>query len=207
MQSSQHRLFTPLALSALPSALWVLAIVFLFLSPLPGLAETATPANLSKADRADISRIEGYLNTIKTMKARFLQVSSDGDYSEGNLYFSKPGKMRLEYDAPSPVLIVSNGVNLTYYDKELKQVSYYDLDDTQAAALLRDTIDFSGGDLVVTAFQRGPGVLRLTFIKRDDPLEGNLTLIFSDKPLGIKKWVVTDAQGITTNISLLGPKI
>ncbi|NQU62534.1 MAG: outer membrane lipoprotein carrier protein LolA [Rhodospirillales bacterium] len=170
------------------------------------LAESATPANLSKADKADISRIEAYLNKMKTMKSRFLQVSSDGDYSEGTVYFLKPGKMRLEYDKPSPVLIVSDGVNLTYYDKELKQVSYYDLDDTQAAALLRDHISFTGGDLIVTAFQRGPGVLRLTFIKGEDPLEGNLTLIFSDRPLGIKKWAVTDAQGITTNISLLGPR-
>ena len=43
----------------------------------------------SKADQADIARIEAYLNTIRTMKSRFLQVSSDGDYSEGTLYFSK----------------------------------------------------------------------------------------------------------------------
>ncbi len=41
-------------------------------------------------------------------------------------------------------------------------------------------------------------------IKGNDPLEGNLTLIFSDKPLGLKKWTVTDAQGVVTNVSLLG---
>ena len=160
----------------------------------------------SKADQADISRIEAYLNAIRTMKSRFLQVSSDGDYSEGTLYFSKPGKMRLEYDDPNPNLIVSDGVNLIFFDKELGQASYFDLDETQAAVLLTDNISFSTGDVLVTRFERGPGVLRLTIAKESDPLEGNMTLIFSDRPLGLKKWTVIDAQGIVTNISLLGPR-
>ncbi|MFQ5766094.1 MAG: outer membrane lipoprotein carrier protein LolA [Rhodospirillales bacterium] len=163
-------------------------------------------AALSADDKADISRIEAYLNRIKTMEARFLQVSSNGDYSEGDLYFSKPGKMRLEYDDPKPVLIVADGVNLAYFDKELEQVSYYDLEATQAAILLRDRISFSSGEVIVTSFERGPGVLRITVIKGDNPMEGNLTLIFSDNPLGLKKWTITDAQGIVTNVSLLGPR-
>ncbi len=160
----------------------------------------------SNADKADISRIETYLNTIRTMKSRFLQVSSDGDYSEGTLYFSKPGKMRLEYDDPSPNLIVSDGANIIFFDKELGQASYFDLDGTQAAILLTDNISFSAGGMIVTRFERGPGVLRLTVAKESDPLEGNMTLIFSDRPLSLKKWTVIDAQGIVTNISLLGPR-
>ena len=173
-----------------------------FLSP----ASAQGIAKLSDADRFDISRIENYLNRIKTLQARFLQVTSDGDYSEGDLYFSKPGKMRLYYDSPSSIVIVSDGVNLGYYDKELEQVSYIDLEWTQASILLRERISFFAGDILVTAFERGPGVLRLTMIKGDDPLEGNITLIFSDHPLGLKKWTITDAQGVVTNISLLGPR-
>lgn len=170
----------------------------------PGTAR-AVPL-LTDADRADLKRIETYLNGIKTMKARFLQVSSGGDYSEGNLYFAKPGRMRLEYDDPKPILIVSDGTYLTYYDKVLRQISYFDLKSTQAAILLQDHISFSSGDILVTAFERGAGVLRLTVIKGSDPLEGNLTLIFSDKPLDLKKWTVTDAQGVVTNVSLLGTR-
>ena len=179
-------------------------LIALFLAPFALKAQGL--ANLSQADRADISRIEAYLNRIRTMEARFLQVSSDGEYSEGDLYFSKPGKMRLEYDDPKPVVIVSDGVNLAYYDKELEQISYFDLESTQASILLRDNISFTTGGLIVTQFEKGPGVLRLTVIKESDPLEGNLTLIFSDRPLGLKKWTVTDALGIVTNVSLLGPR-
>lgn len=184
----------------------LLLVLALALAAIPAWAQQPTPANLSADDQADVLRIERYLNRIKTMQARFLQVSSDGDYSEGNLYFSKPGKMRLEYDAPKQVLIVSDGVNLAYVDKELEQASYFDLESTQASILLRDVISFSAGDVIITAFERGPGVLRMTLIKGNDPLEGNITLIFSDRPLGLKKWTVTDAQGIVTNVSLLGPR-
>lgn len=163
-------------------------------------------AGLSKKDRADIVRIEDYLNTIKTLKARFLQVSSDGGFSEGMLYFSKPGKMRLEYDDPNPTVIVADGINLGFYDRKLDQVSYIDLDDTPASILLGENISFSSGDITVTAFKRGPGVLRLTVNKGNDPLEGNMTLIFSDRPLALKKWTVTDSLGVVTNISLLNPR-
>jgi len=187
-------------------ALLAIMLTALVSGPIPFPAQAQGFVSLSEADKSDISRIEAYLNKIKTMKARFLQVSSDGDYSEGDLYFSRPGKMRLEYDAPKPVLIIADGTNLTYFDKELKQVSYFDLASTQAEILLRETISFSSGGLVLTAFERGPGVIRLTVIKEDDPLEGNLTLIFSDRPLGLKKWAVMDAQGIVTNVSLLGPR-
>jgi outer membrane lipoprotein-sorting protein len=163
-------------------------------------------AKLSPADKSDLSRIEAYLNRLTTMRSRFLQVASNGDYSEGTVYFAKPGKMRLEYDLPKQILIVSDGVNLAYFDKVLQQVSYFDLQSTQASILLKKHISFSEGDVLVTAFERGAGVLRLTVIKSNAPFEGNLTLIFSDNPLDLKKWTVTDAQGVITNVSLLGPR-
>jgi outer membrane lipoprotein-sorting protein len=165
----------------------------------------AAPA-LTAADKVELKRIETYLNGIKTMKARFLQVSSSGDYSEGTLYFAKPGKMRLEYDDPKPILIVADGVYLTYFDKLLKQISYFSLESTQASILLKEHISFSSSEILVTAFERGAGVLRLTVIKGTDPREGSLTLIFSDRPLDLKKWTVTDAQGVVTNVSLLAPR-
>lgn len=184
------------------SAVLFIAVLFL-LAP---TTQAQGLANLSPQDRADIRRIENYLNTIKTLQARFLQVSSEGDFSEGTLYFSKPGKMRLEYDDPNPKVIVSDGTNLGLYDKELEQVSYFDLEGTQAAILLSENISFSSDGIIVTAFEKGPGALRLTVIKGSDPLEGNMTLIFSDRPISLKKWTVTDAQGIVTNISLLDPR-
>ena len=161
---------------------------------------------LSRSDANEIYRIEAYLNSIITMESRFLQISSIGDYSEGTLSLAKPGKMRLEYDEPNPALLVADGSHLAYFDKELKQVSYFDLQSTQAAILLNEKISFSSGELIITAFERGPSVFRLSLIKGSEPNGGTITLILSDKPLRLKKWTITDAQGIVTNVSLINPK-
>ena len=50
------------------------------------------------------------------------------------------------------------------------------------------------------------GVLRVTSVRAEDPLAGDLTLIFADKPLILKKWEVTDAQGLVTTVSLMNPR-
>ena len=158
---------------------------------------------LSDSDKADVARVEDYLNAMTTLQARFLQVTSSGAYAEGSIYISRPGKLRIEYDPPVPILMVSAGSWLIYYDKELEQVSYLDIDATPAGYFVSERIDF-GGEITVTGFERRRGVLRLSLVKSDDPREGSITLVFRDRPLALKKWIVTDAQGIETTVSLLG---
>ncbi len=168
--------------------------------------KTVGIVKLSRNDAKDLFRIEAYLNSIKTLESRILQVTSAGDYSEGTLSLSKPGKMRLEYDHPNPALLVADGSHLAYFDKELEQVSYFDLQSTQAAILLNNKISFSSDELTITAFERGPSVFRLTLIKGSDLNGGSMKIIFSDSPLRLKKWMITDAQGIVTNVSLVNPR-
>ncbi len=93
---------------------------------------------------------------------------------------------------------------MIYYDKELDQLSYITLGSSPATILIEDNISRTKGAITVTAIERGRGTLRLTVVKTDDPAEGNLTLVFNDRPLSLKKWVVVDAQGVETTVSLLG---
>ncbi len=169
----------------------------------PAAAAPPRAATLSAADRADVGRIEAYLNRIRTLKARFLQVSSTGDLSEGTLFISRPGKLRIEYDPPVAILIVAARGVLTYFDMELEQVSEIDLESTPAGILLRETVSFFSGDFTLTKFKRQADAARVTLVRTEDPLEGSLTLIFSDRPLTLRKWIVTDAQGVKTTVSLL----
>lgn len=173
---------------------------------LQAFAQDVKPADLSEKERAAIVRIEEYLNSIVTMEARFLQVSSNGNYAEGKLHLSRPGKMRLEYDPPVPVLIIVAKGNLIYVDKELEQVSYVDADDTPAGFLVREKISLFSDELIITGFAQEAQALRLNLVRAADPLEGNLTLVLADRPMQLKKWAVTDAQGVTTTVSLLGTR-
>ena len=163
-------------------------------------------AALSELDRVDLARIEDYLTNIRTLRSRFLQVSTAGAPIEGDLYLNRPGKMRFEYDPPYPVLLLADGLVLLYYDKELKEETYLPLWETPLWFLLRDEVELDDSVRVV-ALQRGPGSLRVTVEQNDDSPQGRVTLVFADRPLTLKKWVVTDAQGVTTEVALLSPQI
>ena len=162
---------------------------------------------LTKQDIADLVRIEEHLNQNKTVRARFLQVSSDGSYAEGMMHIQRPGRMRLEYDPPNPTMIIADGINLLYIDKELGQVTPMLLRFTPAHIILREDISFSADELLITGFNRSPGVIRVSIVRSKNPLEGSIVLVFSDAPLELRKWVVTDSRGIRTTVSLLGTEL
>jgi hypothetical protein len=63
--------------------------------------------HFSDAEKADLKRISAYLNTIKSVQGRFLQVGGDGRQEQGNFYLKKPGRVRFEYQKPNPNLIIA----------------------------------------------------------------------------------------------------
>ncbi len=172
-------------------------------APLPIFAADAVAPPLSPADQADVARVEAYLNGIRTLSARFLQIADNGATAQGQFYLSRPGKLRLEYDPPVPILMISEGRDfLIHYDKALKTIAYVPINSTPAGVLVRESIALSG-DLTVIAVERGPGALRISVVQTKDPRAGRITLVFSDRPMQLTSWAVVDAQGQTTRVSLI----
>ncbi|WP_142849122.1 outer membrane lipoprotein carrier protein LolA [Telmatospirillum sp. J64-1] len=165
-------------------------------------AEAARPAQLSAQDQADVARAENYLNSITTLAARFMQVAPDGSYAEGTAYLSRPGRLRMEYDPPTPILVVADGRFLIYHDKQLKQTSHVGLNQTPAGLLVRENIQFNGRDAMVTDVRREQGVLKISLVQRSDPSAGQITLIFSESPFALRQWEILDPQGQITTVSL-----
>ena len=182
-----------------------MAIIWLSLVSFTAAAETAVPAKLSAQDQADISRIERDLNSIKTLEARFIQISTNGGVAEGRVYLSRPGKLRFEYAPPTPILIVSSGLVITYYDHELQQVTETLLKATPVAFLVQEKVALSG-DVTVTKIERGRGLLRVTVTETDDAEDGSITLVYTDKPFALRQWVVVDPQGSSTTITLVNTR-
>ncbi|MDA0675207.1 MAG: outer membrane lipoprotein carrier protein LolA [Proteobacteria bacterium] len=160
------------------------------------------PQQLNPADKEGVQRIEAYLEQLTTMEARFIQISSNGGYAEGTLYLDRPGRMRINYDPPTPIEIYALRGTLTYFDSKLKQVSYVSVDQTPAGLLLSKNVELQK-DAVITGFERGAGTIRVTLVRRSEPGAGSLSLIFADKPLILRKWVVDDAQGVQTGVTLI----
>lgn len=149
-----------------------------------------------------IKRIEEHLAKMTTMKARFDQISSNGSKSGGMLYIERPKKLRMEYDAPVPVLLLADGDSLIYHDKELMQTTYLDIDSNPMGVLLSEKPSLSGEDIDVKYALTNELTTEVGFTFKDDPAVGSVSLIFRNEPFDLVQWYVIDAQGVETIVML-----
>jgi outer membrane lipoprotein-sorting protein len=109
--------------------------------------------------------------------------------------------MRLDYDPPSPILIIANGWDLVYQDRKLKQVSHLFTSKTPLGFLLTKHIKLSG-DVTVTNVERRGGELQVTLVQTEEPNQGSIILAFAEQPFELRRWTVIDPQGYATNVLL-----
>jgi outer membrane lipoprotein-sorting protein len=149
----------------------------------------------------ETQKYENYLNSVKTLSGQFTQVNSKGQKATGLIQISRPGKMRLTYNPPSPLLIVADGKWLITKDREADEVNYSSLDKTPAAFILRPHIRFSG-DVEVTNIVPKGETTEISLIRKEEPDAGYITLVFNDNPIALREWSVIDPQGIETRVLL-----
>src|SRR5258707_42911 len=133
-------------------------------------ARAASPAHegarplaphFSDAEKADLQRISTYLNSIKSVQGRFLQIGGDGRQELGNFYLKKPGRVRFEYQKPNPNLVIADGATVAVQNANLHTTDRYPLGNSPLRLLLSDNIDLNG-DSRVTAVKHEPGALSIT---------------------------------------------
>lgn len=161
-------------------------------------AATASPVTI---DKAQLQRVEKYLAAIHSIRARFSQISPDGAIASGLFYLQRPGKLRMEYAPPVPVLVVTDDNHLLYYDSELDQVTHVSLDESLVGFLARDVIRFDD-TVTVTGLERGKGSLRVSLVQAKRPKDGQMTLEFADAPLELRNIVMTDSADQRTVVTL-----
>lgn len=186
-----------LALAALLIAAGIVAVT----AVQPARAEPVAAFQLTEQDLADLKRVEDYFNSFSTLRARFQQYSVNSGTSSGNIYLRRPGKLRVEYDPPVPVVIVADGILVSYFDKELDQVDQLPLKSSPIWFLLEKQITFDK-HITVVGIERDASSLRVTMYQTDDPDAGQVTLIFTDNPLELRQWRVIDAQGGEVRVGL-----
>ena len=135
------------------------------------------------------------------MRAKFQQYSERGGIAFGTIYLKRPGFIRIEYEPPSPMLIVSDSVSLHYYDPELDQINRVPVSSSPLWFLLQDNVEL-GGDVTVTAFKRAPAAFELTIRQTDDAEEGKVILEFGDRPLELRQWTIVDQDNQKVSVGL-----
>ena len=176
--------------------LFIVMVVFCYASNL------AKAADLTENDMDDLSKIENYLNSITTFKSNFLQTASTGERSGGVLFLDRPGKMRVQYDEPSPILLVSDGAYVIYVEKNLEQISHLPISQTPLRALIEKDVNLQNW-YKIKDIERGPGTLRLTLTMKDDLSLSSVQLLFSDRPMQLRQWTIRDQQGVEVRVSLM----
>lgn len=160
----------------------------------------ASKFSLDEKQKKHIQKIEKKLNAIKTIQADFLQINDSFDESTGTLYLAKPGKLRWDYNQPNPVLIVVNNSLITYYDKELDEVSKIVDRDNIISLLAKKNISFTDNSIKLVDFKQTDNKTILVLRNADENVQGQASLIFSKSEHELLSVEIIDAVGKKTSI-------
>ncbi len=195
-------------LSRVRPAVFLLIAVLACASPARAIsAEPQFTITLSEQDRRDLKRVEDYFNGLPPLSATFTQTSGQLDGSTltatGTFKLWRPGRLRIDYDAPIKDFIVADGRMIYQWDDQMRQQSQTKIGETLAGFILQHDLSFTGDDVTATRVAHpSPQQIDVTVRSVKNPESGELTLRLSDVPLRLKGWQVKDAQGLETDVAL-----
>lgn len=169
----------------------------------PGKADVASKIDTPE-NRKILTAVETAYNKIKTIKARFAQFNSKmtDDLQTGILYMSRPGNLRLVYEQGSPLEFYANNGYLIYHDKDLKEVSYFDMEQTPVSLILKKELKFDDPEFLVTDVSDVLDEYYVTAEKKGAGELGRLTLIIDKDTMQLKQWEIVDMQNVKSTVSL-----
>jgi outer membrane lipoprotein-sorting protein len=166
-------------------------------------AVTTTPANLFNAtQRAQVDKVSAYLSSVQQLNGRFVQVGPDGTRVKGEFYIQKPGKVRFEYEPPSPIEIVADGTSVVVRDRRLATQDLYPLSQTPLRFLLSDRIDLLKETNVIGVTADDTFVTVVIEEKHAVIGTSRLMMMVGAKDFQLKQWTVTDPQGYDTTVAV-----
>ncbi len=148
-----------------------------------------------------MQELSEYFNSFKTLKGEFTQVSPQGRVSTGVFYLSKPGRLRFEYAPPNPFLVVSDGSWVVIENRKQKTTDQYPLAATPLKLLLANQIDLME-EAEIKSVETTEGVATIAVEDRNRAIPGRLVLVFDTNRKELSQWIVEDAKGKRTTISL-----
>jgi len=170
----------------------IFLISFIYLAILPCFGES----------NADIFNIERYLNSIHTLEAEIIQISSTGEVETGIIFIKKPGQMRFEYDPPSNHLVIASGLLLVIIDKKSNgEPQRYLTSQTPIGYLLNERVNLANNP-ALNGVSIKSDEIRIKLSDDKKPRSGQLELVFTKQPINLKEWIITSYSGEETRVLL-----
>jgi outer membrane lipoprotein-sorting protein len=157
---------------------------------------------LNAEQRTIIGKINTYLTNMQQLNGKFVQVGPDGSRSQGDFYLSKPGRVRFEYDDPSPIELIADGSSVVVRDRKLATQDVFPLSQTPLRFLLSDKVDLMKDSSLVSVY--ADDVFVTAVLEEKNGLVGTsrLMIMFNAKDMQLKQWTVTDPQGYDTTVAV-----
>jgi outer membrane lipoprotein-sorting protein len=147
-------------------------------------------------------RVSAYLSGVRQLHGKFVQVGPDGSKSEGEFFLQKPGKIRFDYNPPSPIELIADGSSVVVRDRKLATQDLYPLSQTPLRFLLADRLDLLRDTNLVGVY--ADDVFVTVVIEESQILGGThrVMLMFGAQDTQLRQWTVTDPQGYDTTVAV-----
>jgi outer membrane lipoprotein-sorting protein len=166
------------------------------------LGRPGATAALNPEQRGIIEKVNTYLSNMQVLSGNFVQVAPDARRSQGEFYISKPGRVRFEYNDPSPIELIADGRSVVVRDRNLATQDVYPLSQTPLRFLLADHVDLLKDTSVIAVSADEVFVTVVVEEKNGVVGTSRLMIMFSAKDMQLKQWTVTDPQGYDTTVAV-----
>lgn len=170
-------------------------------SPILMAAQKYPVVALNAEQKKSLQKINAFLNSFQSMKSDFTQISSKGQMVQGILLISKPGKLRFEYAAPNPMLIVADGRWLTIKNRVKEKGDQFPLSATPLRLVVAPQVDLAA-ETDVIGYDSKDGITSISLADRKSSLGGYIILVFDEQRGQLQQWVIVDGKDRRTTVQL-----
>jgi outer membrane lipoprotein-sorting protein len=155
-----------------------------------------------QAQQLSLGALSNYLNQLTSAEGSFTQINADETISTGTLYLRRPGKVRFEYNPPEKALVMANNGTVVVFDRKLNsEPNTYPLNRTPLGLILARNVNLTRANMVVAHGYDGTATT-VTAQDPENPEFGSIELKFTDDPVELRQWVITDDGGSQTTVIL-----
>ncbi|WP_370634941.1 outer membrane lipoprotein carrier protein LolA [Cognatishimia sp. MH4019] len=156
----------------------------------------------AQAEKLSLNAISNYLNGLQTAKGAFTQINGDGTISTGTIYIKRPGRVRFEYNPPEASLVMAGGGQVAVFDARSNQPpEQYPLSRTPLSIILQRNVNLAQAQMVTGHGYDGTSTT-VTAQDPENPDYGSIQMVFTDSPVELRQWVITDNAGGQTTVVL-----
>jgi outer membrane lipoprotein carrier protein len=166
----------------------------------------------ASAATSPASEVENYLAGLSTWSADFQQTIDDGQgkvmrSAAGKFYLQRPGKFRWDYAEPSEQVVLADGKQIWFYDKDLAQANVRDMDATLAStpAMLLSGGGSVGSQFDITALPANGGLKWFQLIPKHPNTDFQLVRIGFDKEGELASMFLADKLNQVTQLTFTHP--